>query len=30
MLGYIIAFAVGVFFGLATMCLLFYARGDGE
>lgn len=30
MLAYIISFALGAFFGLATMCLLFYARGDGE
>lgn len=30
MLAYIISFALGAFFGLATMCFVFYGRGDGE
>lgn len=30
LLSYIIAFSIGVFFGMATMCFVFYARGDDE
>lgn len=30
MLSYIIAFSIGVFFGMAVMCFVFYARGDDE